>query len=84
MGWYTDRDLGAILMAPKRELARCAICGGEYPSGEGIRLLGHHVCVGCEQIILHSSVEDPVYCVLVDKLRAIWKDVMPIVIYPVR
>lgn len=52
------------------ETSCCLICN--QPVRQGLTFLGKSLCAGCEERLLHASVEDEVYRVYLSRLRCLW------------
>ncbi len=52
----------------------CMIC--ECSCSNGIHILSQFICSECEEEIVNTSVEDDLYDYFVERLRALWLDLI--------
>ncbi|MFC7443387.1 sigma factor G inhibitor Gin [Laceyella putida] len=61
---------GGQNMEEKKWPHACMICGQEKE--EGLEILGKQICCTCEEEMVQSKVEDPVYLYYVWRLRGLF------------
>ena len=52
----------------------CMIC--ECAGSNGIHILSQFICSDCEEEIVNTSVEDDLYIYFVERMRAVWLDLL--------